>query len=497
MKTKTTQFDIYKYISLYNRHKGLFIFVALTVMTCFSVASYLMPKKYEAKCTGVIEINLVSDLIKGITVMPSMDQSLNEMRNNLNSRALILKTIKEVDFGARTSNDAAIDRLIADLQTNTAVSFRDKEYFYVTFRYKDPIIAREYVNALVRNFIEQKVNSNRNETYEAGKFLGEQLEMFKGRIEEKESEINQFKTDKGELANYERSRIVDEIDGIQKRLYDLKLRKNQLEEERKASDPQRIQLLSLQNKLNTLRAQYTDNYPEVIAVKSQIESLQQELSEQKSSGSAATGGAELWKIDAELRAVKESESELERYVATRKKLLISIPPVKASLEKLEAEKNNQKNMYDLLLIRKNQSEVSKQVELQDKGVSYQITEPATTPVSPVSPNRQKIILMGIMAGLACGAGLLLGIDYLDPAIRSLDALHQIGIPVLAVVPLIRSEQEDQAILRKDLLLYSVAGIYSLGVLAMFVAEILGITFFDRTVAQLHLPAMLVNWFAKF
>lgn len=493
----TSEFDIYKYISLYNRHKFLFIFVALTIMSSFSIASYLLPKKYEARCTGVIEANLVSDLIKGITVVPSMDQSVTDLRTALVSRNLIFKTIKEVDFGKRSNNDYALDRLIADIQANTTVSIKDKEYFTVTFRYGDPVVARVYVNALVRNFIEQTVNANRNETYEAGQFMDDQLELFKGRVIEKEREINQFKADKGALANYDRARIIEEIDSSQRKLYDLKLRKTQLQEEMKASDPQRIQLLTLLARLNALRVQYTDNYPEVLAVKNQIEALQEELKEQKSAGAKAASNGEMWKIEAELKAISASESDLERNIASRQELLVTIPPVKASLEKLESERSNQKNMYDLLLIRQNQLEVSKQVELKDKGISYQITEPASTPTSPVSPNRRKIMLMGILAGLAGGVGLLLGLDYLDPSVRSLQSLNQFGIPVLAVIPLIRSERETRNIFRKDCLIYLSSGIYFLGILGLLVAEVLGLTMGDQLVAQLHLPAIILDYFSKF
>jgi len=494
-----TEVDFYKYVSLYNRHKTLFFVVALCVATCFTLVSYLLPKKYEATCIGVVEISLVSDLIKGITVMPSLTESLNEMRNALTSRSLITKTLKEVDFGSQANTDLALDKLITDLQKSTIVIFKEKEYFSVSFRHRDPVVAREYVNALVRNFIEQNVNANRNQTYEAGRFLSEQIEKFKKEIEEKEAEINQLKAEKGDAANYDRASVIAELDVNERKLIETKQRRGQLEEMKtfrvkqlEEENPEQTRLRELQNRLNSLRSQYTETYPEVIMVRSQIEALEQETRAQRASAATTKNDVDLWKIEAELKAVGENERQLERLIASRKLLLQTIPEVKSILEKLEAEKENRKNMYDMLLIRKNQSEVSKQVELQDKGFSYRVTEPATTPLKPVSPNRRVIMLLGLLAGLGGGAGLLMGLDFLDPAIRSVSALEQTNLPVLAVVPLIRSEREEKVKLFGDMLLYGFAGVWLLALLVVMALELIGSTVLEQVAAQWHVPPALLH-----
>ena len=52
------------------------------------------------------------------------------------------------------------------------------------------------------------------------------------------------------------------------------------------------------------------------------------------------------------------------------------------------------------------TQVSTQAELQTKEGTFKIVDPAVLPITPVSPNRIKIILLGIIAGLAGAAGLI-------------------------------------------------------------------------------------------
>jgi hypothetical protein len=76
--------------------------------------------------------------------------------------------------------------------------------------------------------------------------------------------------------------------------------------------------------------------------------------------------------------------------------------------------------------------------MQDKAGMFRIVDPAVLPVVPVSPDRVKIMLLGIFAGIAGAFGFVLILDNLDDSIKSLDALRGFGVPVLAVIPSIQN-----------------------------------------------------------
>ncbi len=487
------------YISLFMKRKGLFFATALAIMTLGIIYTYVIPMKYEANSTVFIEKNVINELVKGIAISPSMDDSIRVLTTALSSRTLVLKVIGDVDFNLKTKSDAEIEELVTEIQKNTEIKVADKNIFRVKFRFHDPRIARDYVNSLVRNYIEEQVASKRTESYDATNFLTQQIESFKEKVAQTESDVNRFKNEKSASVILDAGQLFREISLAQQKLFDLQLRRKQLQEEKiyvkSATDPVRQKLKVLQRRLEELQTQYTDIYPEIITVKSQIESLKKEAGIPAEPGSPASDSPpEIWKIDAELNAIKENELSIQQHMSENRKLLSSIPASKNSLEKLEAAKATEKTMHDLLSLRSNQAELSKQMEIQDKSVSYRIVDPAVTPVTPVSPNRKKLLLMSMAAGLAGAAGLLLLLDRLDDSVKLVDSLKPLGFPILAVIPFIKSEDEIRVYKERSFKVYVASGVYFSLILTVFLMEILGISIMQKLFLKLHLPQLFSGFF---
>ncbi len=109
---------------------------------------------------------------------------------------------------------------------------------------------------------------------------------------------------------------------------------------------------------------------------------------------------------------------------------------------METAKNSQKNIYDQLFTRHGQSEVSKQMEVQDKTTTFRIVDPAVLPQKPASPNRLRIMLMGIVGGIAASFGVLLLLEQMDSTVKDVDFVKGLGLPVLAVISRIHNQQEE-------------------------------------------------------
>lgn len=483
------EFDYRKYLNLISKSKRLFAITALAIMTAAVVGGYLLPKKYEAKSTVFVEKNVISDLVRGIAVTPSMEDTIRVLNHSITSRTLIQKVVDDLDLNIKHKSESEYEDLIKRLQKNTTVTTRDRNLFIISYKDSDPRIARDYVNTLVRRYIESNITSKREESYGAIKFLSEQIDTFREKLDKADAELNRFKTEKGGVINIDEGRLFQEINAAQQRLYDAQLRRRHLEGlrpvTRRAGDPLQTRLVALQRRLEELRAEYTDNYPEVVKTRTEIDTLKEQMKGRKGGEETIVDPQELERVEAEINALRVSEEGLKRYISSNQALLNSIPSAKAGLEKLELEKNNAKTLYDQLVARHGQSEVSKQMEVQDKTTTFRIVDPAVLPHKPASPDRVKIIMMGILAGLAGGLGLLIGLDFFDHSVRTVDSLKTLGISVLAVVPRIRPQELVEQERRKDMRLYAVAGTYFMMILALLVLEVLGRSPVEKVIGKIQ------------
>ena len=472
----SNEVDYKRYLVLIARHKRLCIVVALIIMTLVTAASYVIPSKYEARSTVFVEKSVISELLKGLTFTPSTEDKIKVLTYAMNSRTLITKIIEELDM--KKGGDAELESLIKNLQDHTQIKIKDKEgLFVISFQDHNPKLARDYVNALVRRYIDENTSSKREESYGATKFLSEQLTTFKEKLLKSEEEANAYKRGTGSVANVDPSTLLKDINDSQQRADELKIKQAQAETTLAGlgkANSVHSNLPALQKRLQELQLQYTDNYPDIIRLKDDIHALEA----QKKSGQGAsrpTDSPEYDRVNSELRALRQAEANLHANIAKNRSLLQSIPAAKAQLDSLEREKQSQKTLYESMLARQGQSEVSKQMEVQDKSTVFRVVDPAVLPIKPVSPNRKKLILMGILAGIAGGIGLVILRDQMDDSVKSVDMAKQFGLPILAVIARMEDPQQTALQTRQDRKLYLAAGLYFSMILAVLALEVMGVT----------------------
>jgi uncharacterized protein involved in exopolysaccharide biosynthesis len=82
---------------------------------------------------------------------------------------------------------------------------------------------------------------------------------------------------------------------------------------------------------------------------------------------------------------------------------------------------------------------SARMATEQRAERLSLVEPANLPDHPISPNRLLLIGGSAAAGLGLGLLLALGLELLRKPVRSPKQIESLGLPIIGVVPLLKSK----------------------------------------------------------
>jgi uncharacterized protein involved in exopolysaccharide biosynthesis len=169
-------------------------------------------------------------------------------------------------------------------------------------------------------------------------------------------------------------------------------------------------------------------------------------------------------------ANKQTEEKRLRALAATLQRRIEIAPMRESeMTELTRDYSTLTTIYTGLLTKKEDSSVVSRLELQSQGEQFKTLESPRVPERPSEPDRPRMNMMGMLAGLAIGLALIALFEYRDVSFRTDDEVSQhLAFPVLAVVPLMESDQERRRTTRRKWLMGFGLGSTVAGCLAVLV-----------------------------
>ena len=203
--------EVYRYLQALIRFRYLATILALLVMTVVGVYGFTRPKMYQADSTVFIEKSVIDSLVQGIAVTPNLNSRIRVLQFALSSRDLIVKTLEEIESDIFTKSNAEQQNYIAALKERTQIRVRGNDLFTVSLTGQDPAFIPKYINTLVGTYVEENISSKREEAYGANRFLEEQIDLFKGKLEKAEDDIIEFRKKQGLYFNVDERSTVEEI----------------------------------------------------------------------------------------------------------------------------------------------------------------------------------------------------------------------------------------------------------------------------------------------
>ena len=322
---------------------------------------------------------------------------------------------------------------------------RNSRLVDITMTSTDPQLAADLANAHARTYIEQNLEYRFSASKEATEWLEAQLAEQRKKVEASESELQRYKEQHDAVAVEDRQNIVvqrlTDLNSAATRAKTARIEKEALYNQLRSIQSSNaidafpavlgneyIQKLKgdlgdLQRRQAELSEKYGDRHPEMVKVRSSIESASSKLQVE---------------ID---RVVQSVRSEYETAAAQERTLVGALEGGKAEAMKLnrkgiefsvlqrDAESNRQ--VYEALLQRTKETGISG----ERKASNIRVVDPAEVPAAPFLPRRQQDLTTAAFSGLVLALGLVFLFEYLDNRIKSPQDLRaQLNVPFLGMIP---------------------------------------------------------------
>jgi polysaccharide chain length determinant protein (PEP-CTERM system associated) len=439
-----------------------------------------------------------------------MEERLRTLNERVKSRNILERVIKKLDLDQAAQNDGQYEGLINNIRNGLNIDIKrqgrrgEMDFFIISYRGRDPKTVRDLVNTLVSEYIEESLGAKRKDAFGAYEFIDKQLLEYKKRLEQSDRAIRVFRERNPYMVPQSETAILQRIEDFQSSrieaeiiLKELLRKRDNLQQQlsgekeltvafvTRENSPQ-ARLNYLQNQLMVLMAKYTENYPEVIKVKSEIEELKRRITETEDLDSdtleSETAGInpiyqqlkeELATTGAESEAVKARVGELMKQQQVAQGILGRMPKEQEEWTKLQRDRNVYQKIYDDLLEKLENARVSKDLEHTAKTASFRVVDPAVFPLMPISPNIVIIILIGLILCVGAAVGVVYGLENLVYTYKDEESIeNRLKLPVLTTIPKIVSEVDNIFTKKLDRKVFSAAGIYLFVIILVLAKEFL-------------------------
>jgi protein tyrosine kinase modulator len=444
--------------------------------------------RYRSEATLLVVQQQVPARFVAPTTTTDMREALRATTEEVLSRVRLLAIIDEFGLYPKERNRVSSEGLLALMQRDieieptegSSAQGRDVNSFKISFIADTPQTAQAVTSKLTSLFIEQHLETQEHQTATTTQFLQEQLEAAKSKLVESEKEVGEYKMRHlGQLPEQQQGNLAI-LNGLQSQLQSTLSSLNRAREQKQylesLGDNRALMiqgdLARLQSQREALLLRYTTEYPVVKRLDEKIAQTKALLNMLKgsktasappqatSASSSEVGVAEdtsIAQINGQLEA---NRLEIENLNKDRKRLEVAMLEYQNRINQTPVREQELASMlrnYDLLkqdyadlLSKKMQSELAGNLEKRQEGQQFRLVDQPSLPAVPASPNRVKISLGGMAAGLGLGLALAFLMEMRDRSFHSEDDLSQrFALPLVIGVPMLLTpvEQRSRAIRR--------------------------------------------------
>lgn len=467
--------DLRDILKVLKKRRRLIFTVFSAFVSIALIISFLLPPTYEAETTLRVKQQskgLADSLLGGLGSMnpTGTKQVMSTYAEILKSRTVVQAVIDQTQQGKEKIPD--YENFVRTISTQPV---KDTEILNIKVQARTPEEAQLVANTLVNTFIDRMIALVRGEQSKVKEFIGERLQESKKELETAENALQKYKQSQKITAPTEETRaLIDKLSAIDKLAADNQIAAETAKAKLGSAQSQlagqkpgfiaenpviqqyKLKLAELEVNLVSLKQNYTDKHPQVIATKAAITETRSKLNAEiakvvnadASSANPVHQGLLQAKLEAEAEvAVSTAQQQaLRKLIAQGEEQISKLPAKEQGLVKVMRDASVSQEIYVMLAKRYEEARISEVMEPTD----VQIIDTAIAPDEPIKPKKLLNTAIAAILGLFTGIGLAFALEYLNKTVRtSEDVQHYLDLPVLGSIPAFDSElHKDTSIIDK-------------------------------------------------
>ncbi len=463
------------------KRRKLFIVIPVLLMTAgFALYAYRLPAKYRASAFLASDPVVTPDYVKAsrpsfttmdVSTTARMQEQTRLIREFLYSPKVMGTVIREFKLPGHQEEKIS-ESALADMEGRTRIELEGMNAFRLMFEDGDRQQVAKVTNRLAELFMERVDSARAHRTGETAEFITGELGKVRAKLAEQEEQIRLYKTrsvhsspemsgsnmrmyettqvqlatKNEEIANdqAQRAALTEEIKGLEAQ----GVHQSAPMKEKTAMD---TRLDELRLSLKQAQGRYTENHPEVARLQNEVRDVERIVASQPAPVRTPSPvnmrylqlKAEMQAIDQRLASYRQEQKRLASQTGMYASRVASTPQHESTLTVLMRDYSTTKMQYQGLLEKQNDAKLAEDLESADKGMNYRLVEPARVPSAPFSPQRGRIILLGLAGSLGLGLALAFFAEQLDTSVTDIDEFQSFtNVPVLTVIPSIPSEPQQ-------------------------------------------------------
>ena len=492
--------------------------VAMIVAWLACVGGWLfvisMPDIYEARAKVFVDADSrLATVVGQVAASPSVRSRVFVVRQAMLGIPQLEKVARETDLDLRARTEEEREALLTSLRERIGITTgrtdESKNLYSITFSDRDREMAITVVQTLLDTFVEDVLELKEQGVEDVEGYLEEQLEHYTGLLTQSEAALAEFKKEHVGLLPGESGGIFErlqaEMDALQALRVDLQIeedRRNELRRQLSSENPTlpagsdgaggvivpttptESAIVELESRRSTLLLSYTERHPDVVAIDEQLEQLYETRRREQMALRNSGGGMEgapnatnpvyqnaqiaLNEANVKIAGLRSQVAQREAAVWRLNSQIETIPEIEAEYTKLTRDYAQYQALYTELLEQKERERMGAVGDDRDV-VSFNVVEPATSPLEAVAPVRGFLIFVVLVLGIGAGAGAAYLIHLFNPVFVDVATLRRITMrPVLGVVSKTWLER-GRTVRRLDFSSFAIAGI---GLVAAFLVTML-------------------------